>query len=230
MYNEFISNIIEQYGQHRKSDGSNLILERHHIIPKCLGGSDLLFNLVDLTPREHFIAHQLLAEENPSNEKLVCAWHYMAIIKKSFYQVTPEEYQLSRQAIIKAQGKSVYKLDKDGQILGVYVSCRDAGRANNVSGSHISECCNKERITIGGYYWQFVDDYDKNGFNPKKIKNNNQGYSQKVCQYNSNNELIQVFNSAGEAGRATKIDSSSIIANCRGRLKTAGGFIWKYFS
>ena len=36
--------------------------ERHHIIPKCMGGNDSAENLVDLTAREHFIVHLLLAE------------------------------------------------------------------------------------------------------------------------------------------------------------------------
>lgn len=35
--------------------------ERHHIIPKSLGGSDNESNLTWLTGREHFIAHCLLA-------------------------------------------------------------------------------------------------------------------------------------------------------------------------
>ena len=35
--------------------------EAHHILPRCMGGSDLSSNLVDLTAREHFIAHLLLA-------------------------------------------------------------------------------------------------------------------------------------------------------------------------
>jgi hypothetical protein len=35
--------------------------EKHHIIPKSLGGSDDTTNLVSLTAREHFIAHCLLA-------------------------------------------------------------------------------------------------------------------------------------------------------------------------
>lgn len=34
--------------------------ERHHIIPRSLGGSDDPENLVNLTPREHFICHLLL--------------------------------------------------------------------------------------------------------------------------------------------------------------------------
>jgi hypothetical protein len=36
--------------------------ENHHIIPRSLGGSDEVQNLVRLTAREHFICHALLAE------------------------------------------------------------------------------------------------------------------------------------------------------------------------
>lgn len=36
--------------------------ERHHIIPRCLGGSDAVGNLIDLTPEDHYFAHLLLAK------------------------------------------------------------------------------------------------------------------------------------------------------------------------
>lgn len=36
-------------------------VEKHHIIPRSLGGSDKACNIVVLTAREHFVAHQLLA-------------------------------------------------------------------------------------------------------------------------------------------------------------------------
>ena len=36
--------------------------EKHHIIPKSMGGSDLPGNLVKLTPREHFVCHLLLTK------------------------------------------------------------------------------------------------------------------------------------------------------------------------
>lgn len=34
--------------------------EKHHIIPKCMGGGDDVSNLVKLTAKEHFIAHMFL--------------------------------------------------------------------------------------------------------------------------------------------------------------------------
>lgn len=36
--------------------------ERHHIVPRCLGGGDEPENLIDLTPEDHFFAHLLLAK------------------------------------------------------------------------------------------------------------------------------------------------------------------------
>ena len=36
--------------------------EKHHIIPRCMGGSDKSENLINLPAREHFIVHQCLAK------------------------------------------------------------------------------------------------------------------------------------------------------------------------
>lgn len=44
--------------------------ESHHIIPKCMGGSDDKENIVDLTPEEHYLAHQLLVKIYPGHPGL----------------------------------------------------------------------------------------------------------------------------------------------------------------
>lgn len=43
-----------------KTDPNYIYVEEHHIIPRCIGGSNGKSNLVYLTGREHFIAHKLL--------------------------------------------------------------------------------------------------------------------------------------------------------------------------
>ena len=54
-------------------------VERHHIVPKSLGGTNEKSNLVDLTAREHLIAHMLLPRfaENkaPMWQALWCMVH-----------------------------------------------------------------------------------------------------------------------------------------------------------
>jgi hypothetical protein len=47
--------------------------EIHHIIPRCIGGTDDKDNLVKLTPEEHYIAHQLLVKIYPDNNKIIRA-------------------------------------------------------------------------------------------------------------------------------------------------------------
>lgn len=49
-----------------------------------------------------------------------------------------------------------------------------------------------------------------------------------VVQYSKSNELISVFPSAREAGRQLNLDASSIIKCCKGKLKTTGGYVFKY--
>ncbi len=45
----------------------DVIFEKHHIIPRCLGGADTEENLVNLLLKEHFIAHLLLAKMYPES-------------------------------------------------------------------------------------------------------------------------------------------------------------------
>jgi len=49
--------------------------EKHHILPRCLGGSNSKSNIVKLTPEEHYVAHQLLSKIHPENHSLKkAAW------------------------------------------------------------------------------------------------------------------------------------------------------------
>lgn len=95
-YKQFIQNILDTRG--RFSCGSKYC-ERHHIIPKCMGGTDAEDNLIDLFAREHFIAHRLLALENPNNKSLVASWWCMCYLRKNNINqeiCTPEEYEEAR--------------------------------------------------------------------------------------------------------------------------------------
>lgn len=53
--------------------------ERHHVIPRCMGGTDRKENLVRLTPEEHFLAHQLLVKIHPNNNSLIWGLKAMTI-------------------------------------------------------------------------------------------------------------------------------------------------------
>lgn len=54
-------------------------VEKHHIVPKCLGGSNDKSNIAILTPEEHFLAHQLLIKMHPGNRDLIYATQLMSV-------------------------------------------------------------------------------------------------------------------------------------------------------
>ena len=51
--------------------------EAHHIIPKCMGGTDDPSNIVLLTAKEHFVAHRLLIRVYPGDSKIAYAYIMM---------------------------------------------------------------------------------------------------------------------------------------------------------
>ncbi len=50
----------------------------------------------------------------------------------------------------------------------------------------------------------------------------------KVAQYSKYGKLIAKYETIADAARATGLDGSSISKACRGKLKTNGGYTWRY--
>ena len=85
--------------------------ERHHVIPRSLGGSDDADNLVDLTAREHFICHWLLTRihTGESRNKMIYALRMMRAEKHGQQryetQITARVYESIKQdyAVIQSE-------------------------------------------------------------------------------------------------------------------------------
>ncbi|HET8688371.1 MAG TPA: NUMOD1 domain-containing DNA-binding protein [Methanosarcina sp.] len=72
-YTKHYNKLIER-SQNRILEG---YVEKHHILPRCLGGNDDKTNIAILTPEEHFLAHQLLVKMYPGNRDLIYAVQLM---------------------------------------------------------------------------------------------------------------------------------------------------------
>jgi len=89
-----------------RSKGDGNLYEEHHIIPRCLDGSDLPENKVLLTPREHYLAHYLLMkihEGTPNYRKMIYAFFMMnwdkyktRHLNSRLYEVVKREASLSQ--------------------------------------------------------------------------------------------------------------------------------------
>jgi hypothetical protein len=73
-----IYNSLMDRGKNRLTTGQ-VYYEIHHIIPRCMNGSNEQHNLVYLTPEEHYVAHQLLVKIYSDNSKLIHAANMMCV-------------------------------------------------------------------------------------------------------------------------------------------------------
>jgi hypothetical protein len=78
-YQKIYDNITRR-GQNRILEGYS---EKHHIVPRCMGGTDDATNLVSLTPEEHYLCHLLLVKIHPNNIRLVRAAMFMVSANKN---------------------------------------------------------------------------------------------------------------------------------------------------
>jgi len=99
-FQKIYNQIIERAQSEERITGTGTYYERHHIVPKCMDGDNSESNLILLTAREHFIAHKLLCEIYPDNDKLIYAYWAMMTLKKPGqernYHIGAKEYERVR--------------------------------------------------------------------------------------------------------------------------------------
>lgn len=118
----YIKQLIHKYSMNYENIYSALILnaqtrneivgycEMHHIIPKCLGGSNDVKNLVRLTAREHYVAHLLLAKIHGGP-----LWHAVKMMG-SIARLNSRMYETARQKhskIVSLQNKKLKSKPKE---------------------------------------------------------------------------------------------------------------------
>lgn len=100
-YQKIYSQLILKAKERKTVEGYK---ELHHIIPKCVKGTDDINNLVELTAKEHFIAHLLLTEIYPKSHKLKYALWMMASMEapnQNRYKVSANMYRIIKEQIAK---------------------------------------------------------------------------------------------------------------------------------
>jgi len=119
IYNNIIQNRLEnRYNRY------NGYTEKHHIIPRSLGGNDNEENIVHLSAREHFLCHWLLIKIHPTGDKhykLVMAFMMMALSSQKQRRITSrafESYRLSHSESISFFQKG----EKNSQFGTIWIS------------------------------------------------------------------------------------------------------------
>ena len=205
--------------------------ERHHVIPKCLGGSNGSSNLVELTAREHFLCHHMLTKIHLGNNKIFFAFWAMCNLKtKQQERYVPssklyEEVKKTRSTLhsinlkrfhktpegIKIRKEAVAKVDQVAKIKKTIANTDFVKRTANTDW--------KAR-TVNFNYEAKVSNTDYEVIAAKNMK--------AVNQYSKEGVFVKEWQSIKEASKAVNTSASNISSCIKGREKSAGGFVWKY--
>lgn len=122
---------------------------------------------------------------------------------------------------------SILELDLKGNIIARYDSLISAKNLEPKNSLQLTVYPFNNIRQTKNHIWVYEKEYEENKpiFEKElykfRLKTN-------VCQIDKNNNLLSVFNNVVDASLKTSIDYFNILASCKGKRKTSGGFRWMY--
>jgi|SRR6478609_2515371 len=186
--------------------------EKHHIIPKSLGGDNTKENLVYLTAKEHYIVHRLLINIYPDSRKLIYAfWRMINDRKEQRYKASPRIYEQMRVLAAKDLRERFNNAPPESEI-----KRREGISKNNKKPKSKKHAENIKKAKLG----------DKNPMFGKTGKDHHM--SKPILQFDLNNNLIKEWENAGVAEKELGLIRTALNAVVKTKNKKRLGYIWKY--
>lgn len=133
---------------------------------------------------------------------------------------TKEDLERRANLMRSIYSRKVFQYSLDGQFIKEWSSITEVAKTFNVSRTTISDCWNKNKKNACGFIWKRENTPILRDVSKDNVQ---------VAQYDKDGNLLKTFSSIREASVfLNKQADSNIVACCRGRQKTAYGFIWKY--
>jgi hypothetical protein len=120
--------------------------------------------------------------------------------------------------------KPVLQYAPDGTFIKKWDSQSDVTRAYNLGHCSVSGCVDNPHKLLCGYMWASYSGEIKPKIEPSKSR----FAPIKINQYSLDGDFIQCWDDAKIAAKHLGIAAKGIKDCCRGRQKTAGGFIWSF--
>lgn len=117
------------------------------------------------------------------------------------------------------QKRKVSQYDLQGKFIRSFESIKEASSYGFNEGN-IQACCVGRLKSSKGFIWRYSEDLQPDVYKKKNVKS--------VLQFTINGEFIKEWDSIACASKGLKIGGNSIVTCCKGKYKSAGGYIWKY--
>lgn len=152
-------------------------------------------------------------EENPPKQKVDSYW------KRTGFK---DPLELEQEKLVAQEklrlSKIIIQYNKFGEEIGRWESIKEASEYLDISEVMICNACRGKTPRAGGYMWKYADEEKAKEFPI---------FYELIEQYTKDGHLIRSYSTATEACQETGINDSHICAVCKGKRKTAGGYVWK---
>ena len=131
----------------------------------------------------------------------------------------------------------VCKYSIEGDFIEEYPSASIAAKENALSVTTVLNSCKKVNRLPKRFIWRYKGDYldkqdvpkyEKNIPSKSNMEKLRKAVSKVTQQYSLDGKLVMEYSSAIAAASEVGLHYDSIYKACRGKFKTAGGFVWKY--
>ena len=149
--------------------------------------------------------------------------------KGYIWRYKTENYPLKISQINNKNLKPVCQYNLKAEFIRDFRSINEAGRITGINPSCIRGCCRGKNKSAGDFLWKYKDDSKKvEPYHRIRIQGVAHHSAKAVLQFSTTNEFIKEWGYINEASRELGISAAAICACCKMKLKTAGGFIWRY--
>lgn len=181
---------------------------------------------------EHVILYDCLTEDEAKKREVYLIKKYKSNDSSFGYNVSiGGDYSTTGLYNLESMSKPVFQYSLDGLFVREYPSSMEAQRQTGIYNSNITACCNGKHAYANDYIWRYEYAENVNPVNKKEHIFNSivKEQTKIVYQYDTNGIYIKKYSSLMNAYRETGFDFRMISSCCRGRNKTAYGYIWAYF-
>ena len=227
-YQKIYNNLIER----SKYRSIASYTEKHHIIPRCLGGSNAKENIAVLTVKEHRVAHACLHLIYPNHQGLALAYVKMYYGNRWQYRDKSTPLRLYEEA-----RKMASNAAKQKRLGKTYEEIMGVEKATKKKANHSAKMSN--------HAWS--NERNKNLRKPKcagfgeKVSKSLKGRvfkdstlakmrlrAKPIGQYDLIGNLIKIWPSIREAAKALKFSAGNMAKVCKDSNKTLKGYRWRY--
>lgn len=194
-----------------------------------LSGATKYIDIYQYTTDGDFIKHyKEISEiliEHPDYTSSPIRSAYDEIIKtaygfqwKSYYKEKIEKIEDFKIRVGKTKSKIVYQYDLYGNYIQKFNSAKEAADTLNIGVDGIRKTCNEKQNCYHGFQWSF------NYFDNIGIAD-----VYRIYQYDLYGNLINSYDSIGEASKTTGVRENAIINCYQNKISRAGQFVWKRY-